>query len=165
MSNRILVVLGVLAGCGAEPLGMSSEALSTGADDQGTALSATISPDTACTGPASARLTVTGSFLSSASASPVTVALYVDGALAISGLERPDWERDTRFKRAAYTRTTTVSNGSHVVEVCLYQPGAIGRLPKGFCTQPIEIDVMCSSLCSQPGLSSLTDNRWFQLCR
>ncbi len=148
--NRLLIAsMLVLAACGPADYSLSSSALSTGANDEGTRLSvatgeAAVSCDADGLG-ASVSLSYTVSSIAAADSAVVTASVDAGDELQIGAIASgtAGWTFDGRTKTATGVASFSLDNGDHTLVICVTQSGANGRLPKRTCSALVNVKVDC----------------------
>ena len=130
-NSLVFVSLILASGCGIEgQFGFVQEAVS-----QGSALSWTLEAPEAVVLPAAVE--VSGSVTSTGSAGSVSITVAVDGGeeLQVVDIDSGAFVNDGRAKSGSFGFALSLSIGSHDVQVCATQSGAMGRASKRACGQ------------------------------
>lgn len=150
----VCCTLSLLAACGGETLSEEAsafatrqDAVSTGANDNGTRLSASGEvTDTTCTSTEAADVSIAGVLTTTGSVDSALITVSVNGgeATQVGVINPQDFSRGGRVKTAPYALTLSLPNGEHTVEVCFTQSGAQGREPKAVCAEALVVTVDCA---------------------
>jgi hypothetical protein len=149
-----VVALSACFACGqdvgeADFVGSSSDAASSGSNDEGTKLSVTAGESALeCSADGSAAdATVSYTVTSTAGADSASLTAIVDGgaeqAIGQIASGSAGWTFDGRIKTASGEATFTLANGEHSIVICATQSGAGGRLPKRACSLAVIVLVDC----------------------
>src|SRR5574341_843614 len=119
-------------------------------DAGGTALSVTgaVAANVCRSDGSGADVMIAGILTSSASASPVTVTLSVDGGQAnqIDTIPSTSWVQGAGpIKTVSYSYTVFLVNGDHTLDFCFEQPGTNGRPSKKICLTQVTVNVYCTA--------------------
>jgi len=120
---------------------------STGANDNGTRLSATgeVTGNT-CVSTEAADVSIAGVLTTTGSVDSALITVSVNGgeATQVGVINPQDFSRGGRVKTAPYALTLNLPNGEHAISVCFTQSGAQGREPKAVCAETLVVVVDCA---------------------